>query len=221
VVIRVQDSGMGIPPQSLSRVFDLFTQVHRSLDRIEGGLGIGLTLVQRLVELHGGRVSANSQGPGQGSEFVVRLPVADGALTPLPHSEGDALPPLTKSFRMLVIDDNTDAAESLALLLRNGGQEVMTAHDGRSGLEAARSHHPEVVILDIGLPGMDGYEVAHNLRRESGLEGLLLVALSGYGQVEDRRRAAEAGFDHHLTKPIAPRVLFELLANNSKHSGDV
>jgi CheY-like chemotaxis protein/anti-sigma regulatory factor (Ser/Thr protein kinase) len=212
VVTRVRDTGVGLPPETLSSVFDLFTQVDRSLDRAQGGLGIGLTLVQRLVELHGGTVRAHSDGPGRGSEFVVTLPVLADA--PQPAAESSPAAAQAEAGgprRILVVDDNVDGAESLATLLKLLGHEVHVAHDGPAALRATADVRPEVVFLDIGLPGMDGYEVARRLRRPGRTEALL-VALTGYGQEEDRRRSREAGFDHHLVKPVDPAVLEELLA---------
>jgi two-component system, chemotaxis family, CheB/CheR fusion protein len=220
VVVRVRDDGIGMAPETLPRVFDLFAQADRSSDRARGGLGIGLTVVQRLVELHDGNVEAHSAGPGEGSEFVVRLPVLPPAnMEPERHGDaGDrivvntvlsvAVPPR----RVLVVDDNVDTAESLALLLRLKGHEVETAHDGPAALERASSFHPEVVLLDIGLPGLDGYQVASRLRQQSRTAKALLVALTGYGQEEDQHLAREAGFDHHLTKPVDLLVIYELLA---------
>jgi signal transduction histidine kinase/DNA-binding response OmpR family regulator len=225
-VLRVRDTGLGIAPELLPRVFDLFTQADRSLDRSRGGLGLGLTLVKRLVEMHGGSVGASSDGPGRGSEFVVRLPLRQGSgvrgqgsettLAPTP-----ALPelapdprPLTPAIRVLVVDDNVSGAETLADLLVLWGCDVQVAHHGLAALELAAQYLPEVVLLDIGLPGMDGYEVAQRLRELVGLEGALLVAVTGYGQEEDRRRSQEAALDHHLTKPVDPDVLRRLITGS-------
>jgi signal transduction histidine kinase/DNA-binding response OmpR family regulator len=210
LVFRVRDTGIGIQPELLPQIFNLFTQASRSLDRSQGGLGIGLTLARRLVEMHGGSLQAFSAGTNQGSEFVVRLPVLS-ELPPPPSSES---PPPTSaaSFRVLVVDDNVDAAESLALLLRTMGQVVQTAFDGPAALEAAEAFGPDVVLLDIGLPGMDGYEVAQELRRR-GLGDVVLVALTGYGQQQDLARARAAGFDHHLVKPADISRLPELFAS--------
>ncbi len=215
VVLRVRDTGVGIAAEMLPQIFEKFSQVERSLERSQGGLGIGLWLVQRLVELHGGTVEAQSEGLGRGSEFVVRLPVAGGAPvgeTPTPAKRSQPAAPHHRR-RVLVVEDNADAAESLASLLTLEGFDVRAAHDGLTAIHLARSFRPEVVLLDIGLPGMDGYEVARRLRQEDGLKQALLVALTGYGQDQDRRRSAEAGFDHHLVKPVSPSLLEDLLAH--------
>jgi PAS domain S-box-containing protein len=211
VVVRVRDTGIGMTEEMLTHAFDLFTQADRSLDRSQGGLGIGLTLVRRLVQMHGGSVRAFSDGPGRGSEFVVSLPALQEARPAgqVPHAENRPWP----SRHILIVDDNVDAAESLALVLRMTGHEVRTAYRGPAALEAARAYPPEVVLLDIGMPGMDGYEVARRLRQELGLKHLLLVALTGYGQEEDRRRSREAAIDYHLIKPVDPEALQALLAH--------
>jgi signal transduction histidine kinase len=207
VVLRVRDTGVGIPPEMLPRVFDLFTQVDRTLDRSQGGLGIGLTLVRRLVEMHGGRAEAHSEGAGKGSEFVVRLPALAGAV-PAPRTDAEgAAEPAGPPRRILVVDDNLDSAHSLATLLRLFGNEVLEAHDGAAALEAAGAFRPDVAILDIGLPGMDGYELARRLRRLPGLEHVRLAALTGYGSEQDRRRSRAAGFDDHLVKPVELETL--------------
>jgi signal transduction histidine kinase/DNA-binding response OmpR family regulator len=213
-IVAVRDSGVGIPPDMLASVFELFTQVDRSLDRAQGGLGIGLTLVRRLVEMHGGRVEARSDGPGQGSEFLVRLPALTTAKPPEYSSKGVAIPAIGLRRRVLVVDDNTDGAESLALLLQLAGHEVRIAHNGPQALDSVESFAPQLVLLDIGLPGMDGYEVARRLRTKPNLEGMLLVALTGYGREEDVRRSREAGFHHHLVKPADPTALANLLAGS-------
>jgi PAS domain S-box-containing protein len=208
VVVRVSDTGIGIPPEMLPRVFDLFTQVGPSTDRAQGGLGIGLTLVRRLVEMHGGSVQAESMGDGAGSTFTVRLPLASGFVAaPDPHTE----PPRAGPVRVLVVDDNVDGAESLAMLMALDGHETRTAHTGPDALAAAQRFHPDVVLLDIGLPGMSGYEVARHIREDLDLPQPLLIALTGWGSVDDRRRASEAGFDHHMVKPVDSAVLDRLL----------
>lgn len=201
--IRVRDRGIGIPADLLPRVFDLFTQANRSLDRAQGGLGVGLTLVRRLVEMHGGSVEALSSGPGTGSEFVVRLP----AMSPTPvdvKSQTSEAPPTQRhsgSLRVVVIDDNIDGAESLANLLELIGHQVRMAHDGPTGIEVVHEFVPDVVFLDIGLPRMDGYEVARQLRRDPRCRAVL-AAVSGYGRDDDRERGAKAGFEYHFVKPV-------------------
>lgn len=213
VVVRVRDTGVGIPPDMLPKVFEMFTQVDRSLERSQGGLGIGLTLVKVLVELHGGSVEARSDGPGQGSEFVVRLPVEPTAVPvagPPSESGERAGPPGT--CRILVADDNVDSAASLALMLKIMGHEVRTANDGLQAVEVAAAFRPDVILLDIGMPNLNGYEACRRIREGPG-EGAVLVALTGWGQDEDRRRSREAGFDHHLVKPVDPVALAKLLAS--------
>jgi PAS domain S-box-containing protein len=213
-VVRVKDNGIGIRPDLLPQVFDLFVQSDRALDRSQGGLGIGLTLVKSLVEMHGGSVTAHSEGPGQGSGFVVCLP----ALTELRSGDsgksGTGRRVESSARRILVVDDNGDAADSLAVLLRLMGNDVRTAPDGPAALEAARAYRPDVVLLDLGLPGMSGYDVCRRLREGHFANGPLVVALTGYGQDEDRRRTREAGFDRHLVKPVNPDELREVLAEN-------
>jgi two-component system, chemotaxis family, CheB/CheR fusion protein len=212
VVIRVTDTGIGIPRDMLSHVFDMFTQVDRSIERSTGGLGIGLTLVQRLVELHGGNVEARSDGPDQGSEFIVRLPAfvnageSSSAVEP-----GEAAP--TARLRILVVDDNIDAADSLAEVLRASGHDVHTEYEGAAAIRAVQSHRPDVVLLDIGLPKLNGYETAREIRAIDPQRPVVLVAVTGWGQDEDRRRSRQAGFDHHLVKPLDPELLDRILAS--------
>lgn len=214
-VIQVRDNGVGIAPEMLGSVFEVFAQADRTLDRSEGGLGLGLTLVRSLVEMHGGSVEAHSEGPGRGSEFTIRLPLATtptiGSRPPSASSATAARAPVAAP--VLVIDDNVDAAETLVDLLELWGYPARMAHDGPTGLALAREFKPQIVLLDLGLPGMDGYEVARALRAEPALEGLKLIAVTGYGQEEDRQRSAEAGFDYHLTKPVEPVTLHALIAD--------
>jgi PAS domain S-box-containing protein len=215
VVLCVRDAGVGIAPELLPHIFDLFVQAERGLGRTKGGLGIGLTLVRRLVEMHGGKICARSEGLGKGSEFIVRLPVlAPGReLSDIQVNANDVetKEPIPRR-RVLVVDDHPDAAESLAMLLRISGQEVHIAHDGTSALEIAQSYQLDMIFLDIGMPVMDGYEVARRLRQMSSGRDVFLVALTGWGQEDDRRRSTVAGFDFHLVKPVEPDILTELLA---------
>jgi PAS domain S-box-containing protein len=209
VVIRVKDDGMGIPSRFLPQVFDLFTQADRSLDRSQGGLGIGLTLVRRLVELHDGSVEAHSEGPGKGSEFVIHLPVAIGAESKSEMAEPAAAADVTpvRGCRILVVDDNVDSAESMATLLELDGHDVRVAHDGLAAVESALAFRPQAVLLDIGLPGLDGYEVARRLRNHNETKDTFLIAMTGYGETEDRVKALTSGFNYHLTKPVDPGEL--------------
>jgi PAS domain S-box-containing protein len=214
-VLRVQDTGVGIAPEILPRIFELFTQAERSLDRSQGGLGIGLALVQRLVEMHGGTVTASSVLE-KGSEFVVRLPVVSApqaqALSPPPETSQSTGP----SVRVLVVDDNVDTVTTLALLVQESGHDVRTGYDGSSILEAALDYRPNVVLLDIGLPGLNGFEVAKQLRQQPALQNVVLVAMTGYGQESDRQRSQEAGFDHHLVKPGDFGKVLQILATVSE-----
>jgi signal transduction histidine kinase len=210
VHVRVKDNGVGIDADVLPHVFELFTQADRSLDRAAGGLGIGLRVVQKLAELHGGDVTANSEGLGNGSEFVVSLPGI-----PAPHrAESSPAPAKRKetALRVLVVDDNVDAAQMLGMVLELHGHSVATAHDGIEALHRAREMRPDVVVLDIGLPGANGYDVARAIRAESALEGVRLVAVTGYGRDEDRKRCMDAGFDLHLVKPLEPAQLLASLS---------
>ena len=211
-VLRVRDTGVGIAPELLPQVFDLFTQADQDLARTMGGLGIGLTIVKSLVELHGGSIEAHSEGTGHGAEFVVRLPLATEAKPATERESGrSGAAAGSERCRVLVVDDNEDGAESLAELVRAWDCDACTAPDGPTALRLATEYRPHVVFLDIGMPGMDGYEVARALRAGPA-DPALLVALTGYGQDEDRERAREAGFDRHLTKPVDPKTLRELLS---------
>ena len=208
--ISVRDDGTGIAPDKLPEMFRLFAQGDRSLARSEGGLGIGLTVVRKLAEMHGGGVVARSEGPDRGSEFVVYLPLA-----PRPSAAGDEAPPGHRApangARVLVVDDNVDTARGMVRLLTLLGNEAIAAHDGREAVAVAPAFRPDFVLLDIGLPGMDGYQVASALRRDERLGGVVIIAVSGYGQEEDRRRSLSAGIDHHLVKPVDFDALLPLI----------
>ena len=213
VIVRVRDDGTGIAPEVLPHVFGLFVQATRSLDRAHGGLGIGLTLVKRLVEMHGGSVEACSEGLGYGSEFIVRLPtIAAPIIEPTPPP---APPAPDTPRRMLIVDDNADSVRTMAVLQRLRGHETHTAFTGPGAVEAAIEFAPNVVLLDIGLPGMDGYEVARRLRAMPALAGVLLVAMTGYDTLQDRARATAAGFDHYLVKPVNLDLLREWLRGSA------
>jgi two-component system, sensor histidine kinase len=207
--VSVRDNGIGIAPNLLSQVFDMFMQVDRSTRRSQGGLGIGLTLVKSLVAMHGGTVEARSDGPGLGSEFVVRLPLLTESA--LPAETARRIAPLPQR-RILIVDDSRDGGESLAMLLRVLGAEVALAHSGRHALECVNTFRPDVVLLDIGMPGMDGYEVARRIRGNPANRHMQLIALTGWGQDEDRQRSAAAGFNHHLVKPADVDQLRQLLS---------
>jgi CheY-like chemotaxis protein len=217
VAICVRDSGIGIAPETLPDVFELFTQVDRQSGRAQGGLGIGLTLVKSLTEMHGGEVSASSPGLGQGSEFIVRLPLAarqTGTSAPRPEDRPRSG---VAPQRVLVVDDNRDAAMSMSMLLKCLGSDVRVALNGAEALEAITQYKPAIILLDIGMPGMDGYEVARRIREQTDFDDVTLIALTGWGQDEDRRRSQSAGFDHHLTKPADISALKALLVSANSH----
>ncbi len=215
VLTRVTDDGAGIDPADLPHIFDLFTQGARTLNLSDGGLGVGLTVVRELVERHGGRVAARSEGRGKGSEFVVELPaIRSGSAVAERIDPGF---PHTDKARILIVDDNKDLARSTGQILKLMGHDVELAYDGPEGIEVAQAYRPEVVLLDIGLPSMDGYEVARRLRGESALYDALILAISGYAQEDDRRRSLEAGMDEHLPKPIDLGRLAELIHGRSRH----
>jgi CheY-like chemotaxis protein len=211
-VIRVRDTGIGIKPENLGSIFDLFAQVDTIVEGPEGGLGIGLALVKGLVERHGGTIEANSEGLGRGSEFTVTLPVARPQ--PLTHT-GDQ-PIIEKrsgnySLRVLIVDDNVDAGDSMSMILEAAQHEVRTARDGEEALELVRTFQPQVVMLDIGMPKMNGYQVARHIRQQPWGHNMVLIACTGWGQPDDRRRSQDAGFDHHLVKPVNAREILQLL----------
>jgi CheY-like chemotaxis protein len=212
VTIAVSDSGIGIPRDMLGKIFDMFAQVDSALDRSYPGLGVGLTLAKRLIELHGGALSAESEGPGRGSRFIVRLPMlgaAGGEASRAPPDGTNAL--LSTSRRLLVADDNEDFATSFAMILQAMGNEVKIAHDGLAALEVAAAFSPEVAFLDIGLPKINGYELARRLKAAPNTRHTLLVAVTGWGQENDKRQASDAGFDHHLVKPVEPHQIQAVL----------
>jgi PAS domain S-box-containing protein len=201
VVVRVKDNGIGMTPQLLKSAFELFKQGQQGIDRPEGGLGVGLTLAERLVALHGGSIEARSEGLGQGSEFIVRLPIEHGPVAvPAKAAEDEGVPALRR--RLLVVDDNVDAANALRYLLENDGHEVKVAADGVAGVALAREFKPDVLLLDIGLPRLSGYDIAKEIRNDDALRKVVIIAITGYGQPEDRARALASGFDHYLTKPV-------------------
>lgn len=210
-IMRVTDNGRGIPAASLDSIFGLFAQGEQSLDRAEGGLGIGLTLVKRLAEMHGGAVSVSSGGTDRGSEFVVRLPAALQQAVAVESSAPAPAIVAARRFRVLVVDDNKDFAMTLEILLEMAGHDVRAANDGNTAYEMAMDFRPDIVLLDIGLPGMNGYELAGRLRRSPELAGSTLIALTGYGQAEDRQRVTNAGLDGHLVKPVEPAELLALI----------
>jgi CheY-like chemotaxis protein len=211
VVVSVRDTGIGITAPMLPKVFDMFMQADRSTHRSQGGLGIGLTLVKKLVELHDGSISVRSDGPGKGSEFIVRLPIdavqLERTTKPPVSQRGDSLP----QRRVLVVDDNKDSAASMGMLLKFLGTDVQVAYDGATALSTIENYRPDVVLLDIGMPGMDGFEVARQVRQRAEWDNIMLIALTGWGQAEDRHRTQTAGFDHHLVKPADITALQSLL----------
>lgn len=210
-VITVRDSGIGIAAEHLPRIFEMFSQIVPTLERSQGGLGVGLSLVKGLVELHGGCVDARSEGAGKGSEFVVRLPLADRPAQAAKETTNGEKPPIGPKRRILVVDDNHDSADSLATMLQLMGHDTELAHDGLEAVERAETYRPDLVLLDIGLPQINGYEAARRIREHQWGKHMLVIALTGWGQEEDKRRAMEAGFDHHLTKPVGFEVLEKLL----------
>jgi two-component system, sensor histidine kinase len=215
-LVRVQDNGVGIPPEMLDEVFDMFTQVNRTLDRSQGGLGIGLSLVRRLTEMHGGEVTADSQGLGHGSTFTVRVPLMDAAQSPAAGDEAAPCePPQRPRLRILIIDDIADVADVLKMLLDLEGFETLVAYSGQAALESAAEFRPDVVICDIGLPEMDGHEIARRLRGDPKVASATLIALTGWGAEGELRRTRESGFDFHLVKPVDANALLDLLSQIS------
>jgi CheY-like chemotaxis protein len=215
-LIAVSDTGIGIPAERLEAVFEMFSQIETALTRSRGGLGIGLSLTRRLVEMHGGSVEALSHGPGQGSQFIVRLPIVPGAGGPAPAGPESipdaAVPAHPRGLRILVADDNRDAAESLAAVLQIHGHVVRSAHDGESAIREAEEFLPEIVLLDIGMPKINGYDVCRRIRSGPATADAAVIAITGWSQPLDRQTSREAGFDHHLVKPVDPVALTSLLA---------
>jgi len=207
-LVTVRDNGLGIPEHKLDRIFDMFMQVDRTSERAQAGLGIGLTLVKRLTEMHGGSIEVKSKGEGQGSEFILRLPIVSSPSSVVEHA-----PTIDASAkrRILIVDDNRDSADSLSMLLELAGNEIYTAHDGVEAVAAIEKHRPEVVLLDIGLPKLDGHEVCRRVREQPWGKDIVVIALTGWGQEDDRRRSEEAGFNGHLVKPVDYDKLLELL----------
>jgi signal transduction histidine kinase len=222
--VRVSDDGIGMDPKSVAQVFDMFYQADQSLERSHGGLGLGLTLARRLVEMHGGRLEASSAGLGKGSQFVAWLPllgiVPKSELVPAPPRAEPAPQPASRSLRVLIADDNVDTAESFNILLKLNGHETQMAHDGRQAIERAQQMRPDVAIVDIGMPQLNGYDVARRIREEPWGKQMFLIAATGWAQPEDRRRTHEAGFDIHLVKPVEPEVLLNLLKQWAKSRGE-
>ena len=210
IVVSVRDTGIGISPEAKARVFELFTRVHPSDHIKTSGLGIGLSLARKLIELHMGEIEVRSEGVGTGSEFIVTLPAAAALAAPKQDTASPRVAPGTRR-RVMVVDDNRDAAESLGMLLEMENCTVSVAFDGPQALEALPAFHPDIVLLDIGMPGMDGYELARRMRTTPGGTELVLVALTGWGQADDKKRAMDAGFDEHLTKPVDPDLLARVI----------
>jgi CheY-like chemotaxis protein/nitrogen-specific signal transduction histidine kinase len=210
-LLRVRDNGIGIGPELIPHIFDLFSQGNRTLERAQGGLGIGLTLVQKIVELHRGSVEAQSRGAGKGTEFTVRLPMVVSASMKESMASQTVLPP-SQTARVLIVDDNVDAADSIAMILRLSGHDVQVAYSGQSALETAAQYQPNIIFLDIGLPEIDGYEIARRLRQRPPSKDVWLIAMTGYGQDSDRQQSQEAGFDYHLVKPVNTQELEQLVA---------
>jgi CheY-like chemotaxis protein/two-component sensor histidine kinase len=218
VVLRVTDTGIGIPAQHLPGIFEMFTQVDRSLEKSHGGLGIGLTLVKRLVEMHGGTVAAASAGPGLGSEFTIRMPESARGRA-VDENRPDASSLSTTSLRILVADDNRDAADTLGVMLRTMGHDVRVGYDGEEAVGLAAEFQPQIVFLDIGMPRLNGIDACRRIRSECPADGMVLVALTGWGQDADRVRTRDAGFDHHVVKPVDHAWLVRLLAERHSAGG--
>jgi PAS domain S-box-containing protein len=220
VIVSVKDSGIGIPREELRSVFDLFSQVQGGLERAQGGLGIGLSLVKRLVEMHGGTVDALSEGTGRGSEFIVRLPlVLEQVNATGDHDRGEE-ETSGSSLRILIVDDNRDAADSVGLMLQSTGNEICVAYDGEDAVRAADRFRPQVVLLDIGLPKLNGYEACRRIRQQPWGRNMVFIAVTGWGQDDDKRKAEDAGFDRHMVKPVDPHNLIKLLGSLPSRQAD-
>jgi CheY-like chemotaxis protein/anti-sigma regulatory factor (Ser/Thr protein kinase) len=218
-VLRVKDDGIGIEPASIERIFDLFTQVDTSIERSRGGLGIGLTLTRRLVESHGGSIRAESAGKNRGSELIVTLPLGDeDHLEPSSHALAAVVEEEGERLHVLLVEDNEDVRLLTERLIRRWGHDVVTAETGRAGLDLALTQHPDVALIDIGLPELDGFEIARRIRERDDGDRMLLVAVTGYGRVEDRAESEAAGFDRHLTKPVEPTELRRLLSDAARQA---
>jgi CheY-like chemotaxis protein len=213
-VIRVQDEGIGIAPHLLPHVFEMFTQLDQSLERSQSGMGVGLAIARQLIEMHGGSVQAHSEGLESGSEFIVRLPLLHSPATAQQGTEGDGPSSGPAAvYRILVVDDNRDAAQTLATMLKLMGHEVHTAHDGYEGVEAATAFQPDVILLDIGMPRLNGFDACQRIREQPWSRNVLIVALTGWGQEQDKLRSQQVGFNKHLVKPVEPAALTKLLAD--------
>jgi CheY-like chemotaxis protein len=212
VLVRIRDNGVGIPQHLLSQVFEMFAQVDRSLEKSRGGLGIGLNIARRLAEMHGGSIEARSDGPGAGSEFTVRLPVIMSLVSTLPAETGKGEVFMVTSHRVLIVDDHEGSAAMMGIMCRALGNDVRTAHDGIQAVEVAAEFRPDVIFLDIGMPRLNGYDACRRIREQPWSRDTMIVALTGWGQEEDRRQAEEAGFSRHLVKPVDPNTIRELLA---------
>jgi len=220
VAIAVSDNGIGIPGDMQSEVFEMFTQVNNSLDRSQGGLGIGLSLARRLIEMHNGTINVRSAGDGKGSTFTITLPLMDSAKEMPQAVESPAMEPAENPLRVLVVDDNVSSAKTMGWMLEFAGHSTTLVHSGEEALEVARRQHPEVILLDIGMPGMNGYDVCRELRRDPKFETVVFIAQTGWGQERDRKRAIEAGFDHHLIKPVNFDQFSSLMAKIQKNMSE-
>ena len=221
--MTVKDSGIGIAPDQLARVFEMFAQIDRSMERTQGGLGIGLNLAKRLVEMHGGTIEAKSAGLGKGSEFAVRLPIMVEASEPCivpPAARVEVPASAAATLRILVVDDNRDSAETLELMLRHRGNSVSLAYDGEAAVQAATEFQPDVVVLDIGLPKLNGYEACRRIRQQTTGRRMIIIALTGWSRDEDRKLTREAGFDYHVVKPVSPNSMWTLIADLTSKRSD-